>query len=311
MKKFLAASLASAMVVSMAATSFAAVTTKVESVDTSVNLYSTTDKFTVASGKVAYAETVYYGLLGAAGAKVTEYDAVRGTSIKQKWELNGTTIEKIEIVKKKHGDASTDYAYYLSVKTKDNTSTKDTDVVGTLSLRKSGTDGFDEINHAVNFTLGYDAVADSNSITDKLALHDFAEDSELSITFTAADSNYFVVNTMGQGKLLAKADVKYNADIAAKYPSANLDFFNGNGASFNKIGELTIAADKGSFLYAVNADGNLTAVKATYDEYEEAFKVKTRTLGQYVISDVELKTSVVVTPPTTEDKTNPGTGAQA
>lgn len=308
MKKFLAASLASAMVVSMAAASFAAVTNKVESVDPTAKLYSSTDKFTVASGKVAYGETVYYSLLGNSG-KVTEYDAVRGTSIKQKWELNGTAIEKIEIVKKKHGDTSADYAYYVSVKTKDNTSTKDTDIVGTLSLRKSGNDGFDEISHPVNFTLGYTAVDGSTAITDKLALHSFVEDSELSISFTAADSNYFVVNTMGQGKLLAKADVKYNADIAAKYPTANLDFFNGNGVSFNKIGELTIAADKGSFLYAVNADGNLSAVKASYDEYEEAFKVKTRTLGQYVISDVELK--VVTAPSTGTGKPNPGTGAQA
>ena len=67
----------------------------------------------------------------------------------------------------------------------------------------------------------------------------------------------------------------------------------------------------------------LSAVKATYDEYEEGWRVKTRTLGKYLISDVELKTSVpTVTPGEDADDTvdgtveptvpsNPSTGARA
>ena len=85
-------------------------------------------------------------------------------------------------------------------------------------------------------------------------------------------------------------------------------------------GELTIEAPEGSFLYAVNADGSVSAIKAEYDEQEEAFKLKTRTLGAYVISDSELKTGVSTgtssesenNSGTTENvKPNPSTGAIA
>ena len=58
-------------------------------------------------------------------------------------------------------------------------------------------------------------------------------------------------------------------------------------------------------------------VNAEYDEYDEAFVVKTRTLGKYVISDVEL--TIVNTVPEVENNNqgqtggnvikNPGTGA--
>lgn len=319
MKKFFAAALASAMVVSMAATSFAAATVKVEKASGATTYNSDTYVFTPVVAEVAYGKAVFYQLLSETNAQITEYDAVKGTSITQKWELNGSAVEKLEIVKKKNGTGASDYAYYLSVKTKDNSTLNKTDVVGTVTLRKSGTDGFtsdeNKFNVPVNFTLGYGKLSEldgnkSLEVQDSLKImFDPALTGDQTITFAKASNNYFEVNVDGQGKLLVKADVKYNADIAAKYPAANLDFFTGNGASFNKIGELTIAAAPGSFLYAVNADGNLTAVKATYDEYEEAFKIKTRTLGAYVISDAELK--LVATTPVDPAKPNPGTGANA
>ncbi|MEG2144975.1 MAG: hypothetical protein RRY40_06565, partial [Oscillospiraceae bacterium] len=101
------------------------------------------------------------------------------------------------------------------------------------------------------------------------------------------------------------------------YPTANLDFLNGNGASFNKIGVMTLSAEKDSFIYRINNDGSLTRVNAVYDEYEEAYTFKTRTLDKYVISDIELKSTGTVTTPDTEvdgDKdnnntNNPTTGA--
>ncbi|MEG2205003.1 MAG: hypothetical protein RRY21_07575, partial [Oscillospiraceae bacterium] len=92
--------------------------------------------------------------------------------------------------------------------------------------------------------------------------------------------------TEGQGKIVLENDTDFNADVAAKYPEANLDFVNGNGASFNKTGEMFLEAEEGSFLYALSADGTLKAVKAEYDF--DGFTFKTRTLGCYVISDMEL-----------------------
>ncbi len=314
MKKFFAAALASAMVVTMAATSFAAATItfdKASSYDSDTFAFTPLDNN---SGKIAYGKTVYYAI-ESAGAPVTKYDAVKGISIKQKWEMNGAAVEKVAVVKMKNADATDAYAYYVGVTNKANSTTSNTDVVGELTLRKSGSDvyAFTDTKLSVTYTLGYNQITPADKITDGLRIMNFKGfTGEQTIYFSKADDNYFEVVTDGQGKLLVKADVKYNADIAAKYPMANLDFFNGNGASFNKTGVLTIAADPGSFLYQVNADGNLVAVKATYDEYEEAFKVKTRALNAYVISDVELKLVNTVTPDTDNTaKPNPGTGANA
>jgi hypothetical protein len=126
------------------------------------------------------------------------------------------------------------------------------------------------------------------------------------------------VNVTGQGKLLLYYDEKFNASVAAAYPYANLDFVNFNGASFNRTGTLSILAEEGSYLYALNADGSLSKISAEYDEYEEAFKISTRTLGKYVISDTELTLVAASTSSTasssnssTGTKTNPGTGAAA
>lgn len=333
MKKFFAAALASAMVVSMAATSFAATAAIVAGVEKETNasgkvvpvLYKESSGLMVKNtGLVGYGKTAFFALTSNANgnsAPITEYDSVKGTSIKVKWEIGATAVEKLEIVKKKNG--SQDYSYYLAVATKASTSTKQTDVAGTVNLRKSGTPSFD-LKEAtavdVSFTLGYATTTGDRNVDDTATIYNFVNikqnDSTADKTQEAEEyelklpgGNYFTVNTIGQGKIILAADMNYNADIAAKYPAANLDFFNGNGATFNKTGELTILADEGTFLYAVNADGNLVAVKNTYDQYEEAFKVKTRTLGAYVISDVELK--LTTTTPVDPAKPNPGTGANA
>ena len=62
----------------------------------------------------------------------------------------------------------------------------------------------------------------------------------------------------------------------------------------------------------------MVRVNAEYDEYDEAFIIKTKTLGKYIISDTELK---IVNIPSdngnngnsgnggTVTPTNPGTGA--
>lgn len=349
MKKFFAAAIASAIAASMSTMAFA-VTTPVKGLDDYELLYNadaSNSKFSlVGSGVVPYGETVYYQFLkedNVVGTNqsytqgnvvanfITDYDAVRGTSIKQQWDTTNRVVEKIEIVKKKYADTANSYAYYLAIKIKSSSSVKEQDVVGTITLRKTGNDGFqmldgtNTISHPVGFTVSYPE-NNTNTITDKYTVMfvDGSTDGEVTLDFEKAPDNYFDVDTRGQGDLLVKADTKYNYDIAEKYPNANLDFFNCYDISFNRVGELTIAAEKGSYLYQVKGD-SLTPVKATYDEYEEAFKVKTRTLGNYVISDRKLSntTSPSSSEPsssepdsstpttTTPTKPNPSTGANA
>ena len=109
-------------------------------------------------------------------------------------------------------------------------------------------------------------------------------------------------------------------------PEANMDFFTLKAAPrFNKIGEMTIYADGDVFkyIYEVDKDGQLKEVNATYDEDEEGFVFKTRQLGSYVMSDIELvgaaveeevpgesDTEVPGESETTDDgRENPATGA--
>ena len=86
-------------------------------------------------------------------------------------------------------------------------------------------------------------------------------------------------------------------------PEANMDFFTLKAAPrFNKIGEMTIYCDGDIFkyIYEVDTDGQLRELNAEYDEDEEGFVFNTRTLGSYVISDVELVGAAI------EDEEVPG-----
>lgn len=226
---------------------------------------------------------------------VHESEAVKSIKVKQDWSLNGKAVEGAEIQKKKATLSSgleQNYIYFLSVKLKDSDSVKQTDISGVISLRKSGDFDYEDVNVNVDLTVGYPVASDS-VITEDIQIfsegNGFSSDAEDELRFEADDNSFFTVNTIGQGKLLLAMDCKFDSEIAARFPTANLDFFNGNGASFNKIGVLTLSADKDSFIYRVNKDNSLTKVNAEYDEYEEAYTIRTRTLDRFVISDVELK----------------------
>ena len=84
------------------------------------------------------------------------------------------------------------------------------------------------------------------------------------------------------------------------YDYANIDFITFEKAPrFNKIGTAYIYADEDAYIYEVTADGAKEIKGLEWDEDYEAWTFKTRTLGAYAISDVELDEKTV-----TEDKTD-------
>jgi hypothetical protein len=143
------------------------------------------------------------------------------------------------------------------------------------------------------------------------------------ITFAKFDGAEFEVDVTGQDKMLIKADAKYDATVAGKFPAANIDFFNGYGATFNRIGELRLPAEPGSELYAINADGTLKAVAAEYDDWPRGFRyqdphpwslrhLRTRELEIAPVVEVpaeEPETPVVETPETPKPNVNTGAAA--
>lgn len=240
-------------------------------------------------------------------------------------DYSSSTNEKMSVIY----SGARQYAYFLAVSIKDSTSTAEQFVSGKIAFAKStGKDADDKLAYDVNsFDVNIDvkfkAVADASSNTVKEDKQVFfsnngekVEDYEL--VLIGDDIAVFTVDARGQGKLTISANNKFDSAIAAKY-DANMNFLKTNGVSFNRTGELKIYAEEGSYLYEIKADGTLVKSRATYNEYEEAFILKTRTLGSYIIADEELNVAgageeIEVVEPGTEPPVaapNPGTGAAA
>ena len=229
------------------------------------------------------------------------------------------------------------YYYFIAIATNSSTSTADTDIIGTLTLSKSKHPKVDDLDMDIAVNVGWENNynSDANSLglnvtgdvgplkSETYYAMKFNCDDEVDIEFN--DESIFTVDVSGQSKVLFYYDTEFNSKIAAKYPLADLNFWNGNGAKFNRVGEMFLSCDEdyAQFLYQVNSDGTLSEVAgAEYDKYDEGFYFNTRVLGTYVISDMELdvsSTSTTTTPDTTTPVvttpvpvvTNPSTGAAA
>jgi hypothetical protein len=276
------------------------------------------------------------------GFPVEKAEAVNGVRIVQTWDLGGEWVQKVELVKKKSlitlgPPLTTNYEYFLAITFKPAPSEIGTaDVSGDIVLKR--TSGKNKIGRdpatsssgkagetaalAVNIELQYNKSDVGATGVDKISstarTFDFKDEpalqnnEELELTFVDWGDARFVVNSVGQGKLVLKADAKFNSAIAALYPEANLDFFNGNGASFNKIGEMFIPADEGFFIYELKNGVLVEIAGAEYDEYDEGFYFKTRVLGNYVVSDVKLTLAgSTVVDPVPPEVVNPETGSAA
>lgn len=162
-----------------------------------------------------------------------------------------------------------------------------------------------------------DSVGDSIALApDDPYLLKFDYDDEVEFTFGAfADQNegVFTVDVSGQGKVLLYYTTILDDGIAAANPDAKIFALNFNNTKFNRTGEFTYEGEDFEYAYQVMEDGSLKLL-GEFDGEEISFK--TRVLGQYLFSDVELTASPAeVEEPTVEvptvDVTNPSTGAIA
>lgn len=192
------------------------------------------------------------------------------------------------------------YDYWVKISTKDSATTKDIDVVGTISVGTSKSSAEKEDELSVDFTLtnantengGYfDNVDGDITIEDgERAVVSFSDDAEdLIIEF--GDDAWFEFNARGQGKLNLAYNTKFNREFAYDYDDANIDFINFEGEpTTNRTGTLYIYADEDSYIYEVTSKGAKKINGAYYDDDEEAWVIRTRNLTSYAISDKKLKT---------------------
>lgn len=228
---------------------------------------------------------------------VNESDAVSRTSITSRWEIGKQYVGKTNIIKKKtnysYSDISEKYAYFVALETKPTNSTSDKELVGEIRLRKTGTDAFD-LTLNVGMELGYSQPEQDSVIGTSEQVFEvgagFTGDYDDVLEFEADPYSRFEVNTTNQDRIVLSMDCKYDSDIAAAFPTANIDFWNGNYATFYRMGKLYLNHnDSGDgYLYSIGKDGKLSTQKYTFDKYEDCYVIDTRVLGRYMISDKKL-----------------------
>lgn len=164
-------------------------------------------------------------------------------------------------------------------------------------------DGYDIVSLVLEYT--YDGSEDSTDINIDAIEYEEAddefEDDEKMFTFEKDDDvDIDLPDSAGTFSGVARRDfdviASMNTDaitsILNKYPNADLQFFNGNGASFPvNNGKLTFHADSGDHLYEVGSNNTLTDRSSTWSSSKNAFVVSTTTLGKYIISDTKLSST--------------------
>jgi hypothetical protein len=219
-------------------------------------------------------------------------------------------------------------AYFVAITTS-GSSLDETEVAGTVTLKgKTPSDASSTTTKefTVAFTLGYPkynkaitATTADVDVVEALTNYDFTADKEDEVTLTFVNSKKesigvtVVIDATSEKEVLLGYDLDDVDEIVKAYSEANLDFYALTG-TFKKTATVTIEADEDTYLYQV-VDGKVKAVKAEYDEYEGGFVFNARTLGTYVVSDIELTAAADDTVETvvsgTTTSANPSTGAIA
>ncbi len=246
-------------------------------------------------------------------------DDIKGYKVYADWKVGDVDDDpEIKYVKFQKEGGTYGYGYAAVVYIPETTSAKDFDLAGTLSIAKTSSKADDAIDqNKFDFDITYASSAkiyedfDGTETLEDGGIVEFADDcGEIDIEF--GEEALFTVNANGQGDLNLKYDTDYNSDFAAMYDYANIDFLTFPGEpSFNRNGTLYIYADEDTYLYEVTADG-AKELDAVWDEDYEAWKLTTRTLTSYAVSDVELdvKTSTDEDTDTDED-TSTDTGSDS
>lgn len=239
------------------------------------------------------------------------------------------------------------YIYFVEVKIAAKETTSDADLVATIVLNKSkkgdakigdagvvDVDGDGVISYKVkdletdiSANIGYKKdYIDSGAWTDfyintdstgtlepeTYYLFKYNYDEECEFEFgLEPNEGTFTVDVSGQGKNLLYYDTKLDDGIADANPDAKIFALNFNNTKFNRTGEFMYEGEDFEYAYQLMADGSLKLL-GEFDGEEITFK--TRVLGSYLFSDVELVAApAAVEEPSvdvpTVDVTNPATGA--
>ena len=199
------------------------------------------------------------------------------------------------------------YTYWVEIKTKEDDTTKVLDLAGVLRIGSTKNKAEDAKNQFKLDNSLDNRVDDSNDKyvvvddewtfkPDSRSVVKFDKDAEdVVLYFGENEAAWYEFDARGQDALNLEFTFDFNKEIADLFPKANIDFltFTSKPAT-NRTGDLYITADEDTFLYEVTEDGVKEIKGAEYIEEEGAWHIRTRKLGAYAISDIELDTSVKV-----------------
>ena len=262
------------------------------------------DPNTVFSGVTAVGDDTYVAgtKLPATGDSITKKSKQEAeTAIKD-------TITAIEDAKTVANQDKSSFTYWVKIDTKESFTTKEQDIAGTLYLgtsKNSAEKAKNEISiglplsNRIDDNNGSYVIKDGDTIyPDANGAVKFEDDAEeVTIYFGSNEDAWFTFNAAGQSALNLAYNTKFNKEIADLFPKANIDFISWIAEpAANRTGDLYITAEEDTFLYQVTEDGKgIKEVKgADYNEDEGAWHIRTRKLGSYVISDMELDTTAKV-----------------
>lgn len=203
-------------------------------------------------------------------------------------------------VKKKTGSNSGDRAWFARM------------TVRSVAASKYPKDGYDVDDFTITYTsyaggssstesvdvnlstIEYDESDDEFTETAKLFEYDKDDDVDIDLP---DDAGNFKGTARKDFEVVASMDTKVNNSILTKYPNADIQFFNGNGAVFQvSSGKMTFYANSGDYLYSVGSDNKLTDISNTWNSTRNAFVVTTNTIGRYILSDTKLSGASVSEP---------------
>jgi|GEM_PF-4787805 len=269
----------------------------------------------------SFGKIVYYALYAdeACTQPITRSADVADLKVSAKWDEGAKNVKSVEIVRKSvsvNGGEKAP-ACFIAVTTS-GSSMEEVELSGKIYLKGTVGSGKEKekINHSfdVDLALAYGRTVigeteNSIDVAEGDRIYDVERSKEEEFTFVFGDAAEVVADLSSTDELLLGYDTDEIEILTQVYNVADLDFVTMRG-SFRKTATVTLYADAGTYLYEY-ANGRVTPVNATYDEFEEGFVFKTKTLGSYVISDIKLPSVQIgqTTAPTTVSPKNPSTGA--
>jgi len=257
--------------------------------------------------------------------------AVKGSSV----------ISTAKVEKRGSGNSAT---YRLTITTKENWSTKETDVEYTLAVTNQGAGGVPFAQGNMTFKVGYgrftDEEIDSFAEGDIITIsNDFPVILKKQFETLAKNYNYKAIqfesedgiwSYLGRVSGMGDTNFTYSRDvvpaIVTKFEDQEFEFLTfGAGVNFPTNGEMRIDvsdfSDEFNTMYTyLYRDGKLTPISTTYDSGADELVFRTNYLGSFVITNEQITDTTIINteqPPAVTEEVpttpilpeNPATGA--